>query len=507
MNIENVFYQRRCGLQRAKKGLAYALLFALSAAIGTALFSQSTSPLYSGFGYDSAMFQTIGKYWAQGDLPYVELYDHKGPMIFLINAAGYYLAGRTGVFILQVLNAALSEVMAFRILKGAGEKKALCLAVLLPLLLTVNWQEGNTTEEYILPLLFGSMYYMLRWSRKLNSGNWAHEPRWAFVYGLCFGFALMSRVTNGLAVCLGAALISAALAVKGRWIELLKNIVFFLSGAAVLVLPFCLYFARHGALYEMWYGTVLYNLEYFSGSGTAAPQGFLQLLVAVRRYLTGWCLIGGGLWVLLADKENRLLGVFWLLISAVNTAFIYTLNDYAHYGIVLLPFFYLAVLILYTAGNKSGIMKITRILCLLMTAVVLLSSGLKAYKSLTEYIPPQAYEDIVDYGDDYNKLVARIPYEDRSSFVAFNCYRSLYLENDIRPAFRFFVLQQWMIGNSQSLEEKLWDEFRQAEIKWVLSFEPEGANADVRSALEEDYFCCASSEHQVYRLYCLKEEQ
>ena len=63
------------------------------------------------------MFQTIGKYWAQGDLPYVELFDHKGPMIFLINAAGYYLAGKIGVFFLQILNVALSEAIAFHILK------------------------------------------------------------------------------------------------------------------------------------------------------------------------------------------------------------------------------------------------------------------------------------------------------------------------------------------------------------------------------------------------------
>lgn len=506
MNIRANLILRGCGKKDLKKRCVYGLAFLLSSFIGTGLFSPSTSPLYTGFGYDSAMFQTIGKYWAQGDLPYVELFDHKGPMIFLINAAGYYLAGKIGVFFLQILNVALSEAIAFHILKEAGEKKALCLALLLPFLLVVNWQEGNTTEEYILPLLFASLYFMYRWSREISSGNWSHEPRWAFVYGLCFGFALMSRVTNSLAICAGTVLISVALAVKGRWIELLKNIILFLSGTAVLVLPFCLYFAAHGAIYDMWYGTLLYNLEYFSSSGSAFPQGFWQMLVAVRKYLTGWCLIGSGVWILLTDNKNRLCAGFWVFISTANTAFIYTLNDYAHYGIILLPFLYLAVLMLCTTGNKSGIIKANRVLCLLMISILIFSSGLKAYKSLTEYVPPQAYEDIIDYGDDYNKLVAQIPYEDRNSFVAFNCYRSLYLENDIRPAFRFFVLQQWMIGNSPSLEEKILDEFRQAKIKWVLSFEPDGANANIRSMLEDDYLCCASSEHQVYRLYCLKQE-
>lgn len=45
--------------------------------------STSTSPLYNiPYAGDTAMFQTIGKYWAEGSLPYVDLWDSKGPLIF-----------------------------------------------------------------------------------------------------------------------------------------------------------------------------------------------------------------------------------------------------------------------------------------------------------------------------------------------------------------------------------------------------------------------------------------
>ena len=79
--------------EKNKSGLLCLLLFVASAFAGALVFSPSTSPLYSDWGYDSAMFQTIGKYWAQGHLPYVELFDHKGPIIFFINALGYALGG------------------------------------------------------------------------------------------------------------------------------------------------------------------------------------------------------------------------------------------------------------------------------------------------------------------------------------------------------------------------------------------------------------------------------
>lgn len=494
--------EKRC-LGREK--LVRGLLFLLSALAGVALFTESTSPLFSGWGFDSAMFQTMGKYWAEGCLPYVDLYDHKGPMIFFINALGYGLNGRNGVYIIQSLCIALGEAVAYRLLADRLSKgKALTLALLLPLILAGNWQEGNTTEEYILPLLLGSYYLMARWCGGLEEGRFTHRARAAFVYGLCFGFALMTRVTNALGVCLGAAFITVLLAVKGEWKNLLANAAAFLLGALAPVLPFCVYFAAHGALYNMWYGTLLYNLDYLSSSGFPRPEGLVQLLVLVRLYLPGWCLMAAALWGLLAGKKNRLAGLLWLLVAAGNTAFLYTLNRYAHYGIVLLPFFYLAVRELAGAEIRPGLRKWSAGLALCLTALVLLSSGLRVYKNYTVRLPPSAYEEIVDYGDGYEELVAMIPREGRDSFVAFNCPRRLYLEQELRPAFRFFTLQQWMMDNSPGLRETMEEEFRQAEIQWVLSFDADEINTTVRQLLEEGYDLVAQSPHQVYKLYHLR---
>lgn len=488
-----------------RENLVRALLFLLSALAGVALFTESTSPLFAGWGYDSAMFQTMGKCWTEGCLPYVDLYDHKGPMIFFINALGYALNGRNGVYIIQVLCIALSEVIAYRLLADRLDRgKAMALALLLPLVLAANWQEGNTTEEYILPLLMGSYYWMARWCSDLEEGHFAHKARAACLYGLCFGFALMTRVTNALGVCLGVAFITVALAVKGEWKNLLANAGAFLLGAAVPVLPFCLFFAVHGALYDMWYGTLLYNLDYLSSSGFPKPEGLVQLLVLVRLYLPGWCLMAAALWGLLAGKKNRLACLLWLLVAAGNTAFLYTLNRYAHYGIVLLPFFYLAIRELAGADSKPGLWKLSAGLALCMTALVLLSSGLRVYKNYTVRLPDSAYEEIVDYGDGYEELVALIPQEGRDSFVAFNCPRRLYLEQELRPAFRFFTLQQWMMDNSPELRETMETEFRQAEIQWVLSFDADEINTTVRQLLEEGYELVAQSPHQVYKLYHLR---
>ena len=68
------------------------------------LFSYSTSPLYAiSWGHDSAVFQSIGKGWSKGYIPYLDSFDHKGPLLFALNALGYIIGGKNGLFILQLL--------------------------------------------------------------------------------------------------------------------------------------------------------------------------------------------------------------------------------------------------------------------------------------------------------------------------------------------------------------------------------------------------------------------
>lgn len=72
--------------------MAMGLVFLLFA-------SPYTTPLNPYYGYDSAVFMVLGKGVAAGKLPYLDLYDNKGPMIFYINALGYLLGGPDGGFL------------------------------------------------------------------------------------------------------------------------------------------------------------------------------------------------------------------------------------------------------------------------------------------------------------------------------------------------------------------------------------------------------------------------
>lgn len=97
-------------------------------------FSKSTSPIYSNaIGIDSAIFMIIGKGWTSGILPYVGLWDSKGPIIFAINSLGWIIAGnRYGLFAIQIVCASFTSFFVFKILAVCfSEKKAYILTVIL----------------------------------------------------------------------------------------------------------------------------------------------------------------------------------------------------------------------------------------------------------------------------------------------------------------------------------------------------------------------------------------
>ena len=80
------------------------------------LFSIATNPFANiSFG-DSAIFSYVGKRWAEGCVPYVDYFDHKGPLIFFIDCVGQYVFpnGFLGIWLIECLFFILGIVLIQR---------------------------------------------------------------------------------------------------------------------------------------------------------------------------------------------------------------------------------------------------------------------------------------------------------------------------------------------------------------------------------------------------------
>ncbi|MBR6007868.1 MAG: hypothetical protein IK056_02150, partial [Clostridia bacterium] len=106
-------------------GILFILALGLLSLAGLSLFSVTTSPLYPySTGYDSLFFMTVGKGMTKGLLPYRDFFDMKGPYMFLIQYLGQLIwYGKTGIFLLQVMNLWLSLYIVSRIFALCGVKR------------------------------------------------------------------------------------------------------------------------------------------------------------------------------------------------------------------------------------------------------------------------------------------------------------------------------------------------------------------------------------------------
>ena len=234
--------------------------------------SPYTTPLNAYYGYDSAVFMSFGKGITHGLRLYLDLYDNKGPMIFYFNALGYLLGGRTGLWILQVVFMTFAFELSYRTARLFTGRGTAWLSVLVLLFLycgTVG--EGTMTEEWSLVFSLLPLWLSLRF---IKTGTPAYRhPKWySVIYGVCFGVNFMMRATNAAIVCGVLLAFAVLLCREKKFGALLLHIVLVLCGAALVVGPFALYFARIGAFDRFMYASFLHNFHYAAG-GAAAVVG------------------------------------------------------------------------------------------------------------------------------------------------------------------------------------------------------------------------------------------
>lgn len=181
--------------------LILSILFVLNA-------SNATSPLYPTYPVyelekaDQATFTIMGRYWfEEGKLPYVDLFDHKGPVIFFLNGLGWMLTGNVyGIALIQSLFVFAYCVTAYVALREKHGIEFAFAFVLISLAMLRNvYGGGNTVEEIGLPFQMIALLGLCRWAGSLRA---EHDPRWAFVYGISIAFFILNRATDALCILL-----------------------------------------------------------------------------------------------------------------------------------------------------------------------------------------------------------------------------------------------------------------------------------------------------------------
>lgn len=463
-----------------RRWLLIGALCAVLATLFVLLLSPSTSPLYGNYygGYydegddfsgDSAQFQTVGKAWLDGKVPFRDIFDHKGPVIFLVNALGYAMGGRTGITILQIISLTITLFIAFKLFSLFDS--SFCYGVigcaLLLILLSLSYGDGNNVQEYALPFIFGAVYYIMKYFKKNPK---QHNHLISMFYGFSIGFCLLDLAICAIPIICGAFVIVIDLVKKKEYANIWKNVRFAFYGFLAAILPFAVYFLANGAFYDFIFATFIFNIEYTRQIGSwltdASGNDIRAFFLIYLPYLV-LPLIA----VFAHLRKEWRVSLFALLCFAMESYFFLVSRaflQYAMISVINIPLLYNEMRLLEPKRTYSWRLVKSIVFCSLFLIcfdqLKMLAIHLPEKYHLIRMNNPIGYEVVMD------RNIEKIR---RGSFQTYGCksMNDVYLKYKLTPDTKYFTIQGWHIQFDENVRKENHDILMTADTEYILTDE------------------------------------
>ena len=270
------------------------LLLAASAVFLTFLVCPF-SPIYRyNFEPDEICYRIMSLGWLKGKLPYRDLFDHKGPLTYVIYALGLLLTGKNTLGILFVFSAinAGSFILVYKTIRlFFPEKQSIVgTTIILCLFFAAKnplFASGTKPDHIILFVLLISEYLYVRgikaYRKKINalfssenekkdSSNQKVSPvlfgiRDMFLIGLCCGAVFMIKMNVCIYFLTFIGFYFLWLLYKKEGKAFFWSCGLFLSGIVLVCLPLFIYYYLNGALSDLIYAYFTFNMKYAGKGG------------------------------------------------------------------------------------------------------------------------------------------------------------------------------------------------------------------------------------------------
>lgn len=449
------------------RSIRFVLIF-LMTFLWQFLFLILISPLVDYDYGDSIVYKQMGLALLQGKLLYIDLFDHKGPILYFVHYICLLLGNeRWNLFLLHVLNYSLatflmSETVACFI-KGWKGLYPIFLGIILYLGLRTY---GDSSEDWcIVPISYALCLGVNVLT--LSAGD-VPSRRSLILLGLSAGIVLFVRANNGaIPLCTFFLILSVD---RKNW---LKTILYVSLGFFVVLLLVLLYFYLVGGqnyISAMIYGTFLFNLSY-------AAKAHAETVLYETSFFFDYVVILFALVLFLLFRplrDNRLViyGAGCLILSFLTMGH----NGYGHYLIPVIPLYVLLSSISIPGRHWAW--------CLFLGSVFLLTKfplGLLH----SNFVNPSRY---AQFYEDVDAVVAQISESERSKVWNYNTAfigPAIIHRNRIVQCNKVF--HQFQFEYSDWLREECKDELVKKAPEWIVVNESSNITPQDSAYLSDHY--------------------
>lgn len=311
------------------------VMFLISIVI--AFFFLLNSPLHpwikADAGVDSSVFKTIAMMMEKGYMPYKNSFDHKGPLLYILNWIGNNISAYNGIWEIELIFLAVTIFMIYKIARLSCKGNSAMIVMLVSLSLLFGYFDGgNLTEEYAMPFLTIGIFIFIDFlkNKKISMMR-------LILSGLSCGAVLLLR-PNMIAVWLTFCITIFVIHIWNKnWKELGNMIIGFSIGVLLIILPILIWLAVHHSLVPFWEDYIVFNTQYTSEEGNRALfsakwDSFLSF------FNTSVCMIAFFSMLYHCKEKNRILNRTYLAYMIFNLLLICMSGMvYSHYGMIIVP--------------------------------------------------------------------------------------------------------------------------------------------------------------------------
>ena len=282
---------------------------------------------------DSAVFKLVSFLMRKGYIPYRDTFDHKGPLLYIINFIGDNISTYKGVWIVEFFSLAITFFFVYKTARIITTIEYSIISTLVASsLLFLYFDGGNYSEEYAMPFIAISLYYFTKYFL-LNTIS----RLGLILCGFSFGCVLMLRVNMiSLWIVMCIAVLTNCI-IKNEFQQLFIFLAWFSFGMGLILLPIFLWLYINNALIPFWNDYVLFNFMYSSkmSSGStlnARTQSFFTFYETPILIL-----VSVSMFYLLKAKKS-IYNYAYILYILITLLFIcISGQSYMHYGMILIP--------------------------------------------------------------------------------------------------------------------------------------------------------------------------
>lgn len=460
-------------------------LLVIIAFLYLSVFSFATSPLYWDYISDNGTFIMLGKLFLDGRIPYLEYFDHKGPILIFIEALGLSLSSddRTGIFILQIIQ--LSITLAFlynaaRYLLSTINSLAVLLIALVFFTFTI--EGGNLSEEHSLPFLSLTLWLTIEfWLSTQNRVKALH----LLLIGICGGILFWLRLNNMGIVCACTLFIFIVTCKNKDWKGVRKIVLYFTIGFLLVTVPIIAYFWVHNALYELIYASFIFNLKYVDTSDKGSLFGSLiGTVIYIFKCWTPFIVLAAGTFLFYRKHKDYKVILLSALLFVFGLITTHTGAAYHHYMTLNIPILaFGCILGLYAITQNSEKKKLSWIIFLIVFIPA-------SWICISRYVTLEKSETPPYYIERARDIASKIPENERNSVYPYMVLSKFLPSAGLMPynGIKYFTLQEWHARHEKKILDEINEMMETHPPLWVITeYRDQSKNTRFLEILDKKY--------------------